>query len=70
MASNYSPLPRLGTASSTSIDAVVKEYKSGASFKGHYVNNKRVGHGTFVWPNGAKYVGEFADNLRQGKGLY
>ena len=44
------------------------DYKSGATFSGHLDGMKRVGNGTFLWPNGDRYAGEYADNQRHGKG--
>ena len=59
------PLPRLGTASTRSVE---KEYRSGANYRGQLQGNKRVGKGVFTWPSGAIYDGEFVDNLRHGTG--
>ena len=59
------PLPRLGTASTRSVE---KEYRSGANYRGQLQGNKRAGKGIFTWPNGAIYDGEFVDNLRHGTG--
>ena len=43
-------------------------YKSGATFTGHLDGMKRVGQGTFYWPNGDRYSGQYADNMRHGSG--
>lgn len=32
-------------------------FKSGATYEGEWVGNKRDGRGTQVWPDGAKYDG-------------
>lgn len=67
-------MERLNTASSFQgkgdPDLIKVQYKTGAQFQGKVVNHKRIGHGTFVWPNGSKYEGEFMDNLRHGKGKF
>ncbi|PVD19092.1 hypothetical protein C0Q70_21651 [Pomacea canaliculata] len=45
------------------------KYKSGANFSGHVQNYKKIGSGTFTWPDGSFYVGEYVDNYRHGNGL-
>lgn len=65
---------RLSTAASFKEDEVEDhqisvEYESGAKFEGTVINHKRVGKGTFVWPNGSKYEGDYADNQRHGIGI-
>lgn len=44
------------------------KYKSGANFSGHVQNYKKIGSGTFTWPDGSFYVGEYVDNYRHGNG--
>ncbi|XP_038049851.1 ankyrin repeat and MYND domain-containing protein 1-like isoform X2 [Patiria miniata] len=60
--------PRLKSAQRQDSNTDHHDYKSGASFSGHLDGMKRVGHGTFLWPNGDRYTGEYAENRRQGKG--
>ncbi|XP_022095242.1 ankyrin repeat and MYND domain-containing protein 1-like isoform X2 [Acanthaster planci] len=60
--------PRLKSAQRQDSNTNHHDYKSGATFSGHLDGMKRVGHGTFLWPNGDRYTGEYADNRRQGKG--
>lgn len=62
------PFPRLKTASTKDVEIYCKEYKSGATYQGPVENHRKVGRGTFIWPNGSKYEGEFLDNARHGKG--
>ena len=69
MSEVYSPMPRLGTASSKTITKeVLTEYKSGAVYKGQVRGTQRTGHGTFIWSNGSKYEGEYVNNVREGRG--
>lgn len=63
----FSPLPRLKTASKTEQQI---EYSTGAVYSGKVEGQKRIGSGTFYWPNGAKYEGEFLNNERQGQGNF
>ena len=37
-------------------------------YKGSFVDDKRVGFGTYVSPSGYEYDGEWKDNKRNGKG--
>ena len=49
-------------------DLIKVNYRTGAKFEGKVVDHKKIGHGTFIWPNGCKYEGDFSENLRHGKG--
>ena len=69
MATSSNGFLRLRSANCEKVE-IYKEYKSGASFKGLAANNKKVGKGTFTWPNGDKYEGEFVNNVRAGEGNY
>lgn len=48
----------------------VKGKMRNACYMGHYVNNKKNGQGTFMYPDGAKYEGSWKDDLRHGFGSY
>ncbi len=43
---------------------------SGAMFTGEYVDGKKHGTGTMVYPDGSKYVGQWASDKRHGHGVY
>lgn len=45
-------------------------YKSGSSYFGEWLNNKRNGKGVLTWKNGDKYSGDHVNNLRSGYGTY
>ena len=39
-------------------------------YQGQFVNDKREGHGTFVWADGRKYIGEWKAGKQHGVGTY
>lgn len=39
-------------------------------YEGEYREDKRHGHGKFVWANGKSYEGQWAEGRREGRGLY
>ena len=41
---------------------------AGDKYVGEYKDGKRVGQGTYTFPDGAKYVGEWRDDLKNGVG--
>lgn len=41
-----------------------KEGKSGDVFEGEFRNDKKCGHGEYVWANGDVYIGNFENDLR------
>jgi len=47
-----------------------KQYVTSTVYKGEFVNNKRHGFGTQVWPNGSKYEGDWAFDAREGRGEF
>lgn len=40
------------------------------TYEGDYVNGKKDGEGTFVWPDGSVYQGEWKNDMRHGEGTY
>lgn len=42
------------------------EFKSGATYEGEWLGNKRDGKGIQIWPDGAKYDGEWVNNKACG----
>uniref|UniRef100_A0A7M5WQX5 Uncharacterized protein n=2 Tax=Clytia hemisphaerica TaxID=252671 RepID=A0A7M5WQX5_9CNID len=55
--------------SSLTLDANVPVTKT-VKYIGHYEENKKTGHGIFIYPNGSRYEGEWKDNKRHGNGTY
>jgi hypothetical protein len=54
--------------------AGIQTYASGSTFKGNLTNNRRNGHGVFVWGAGTaragdRYEGDFRDGERHGRGV-
>lgn len=43
-------------------------FKTGKTYAGDWVNNKREGFGAQTWPSGNKYEGDWRANKRHGKG--
>ncbi len=52
------------------IDNGTLTYRSGASYKGKFVNNKFNGFGTLKFVNGDLYEGDFVNGMRTGKGKF
>ena len=44
------------------------EFKTGKTYTGDWVKNKREGFGSQTWPSGNKYEGDWSGNKRHGKG--
>lgn len=43
---------------------------SGQKYIGSFVDGKRSGDGTYIWPNGDKYIGQFKNNAPNGIGTF
>ena len=39
-------------------------------YTGNFVNDKREGHGTFIWADGRQYIGEWKAGKQHGIGTY
>jgi len=51
------------------------KWKSGSVYEGDFINNKRHGHGTYIYGEGTewrgdKYIGEYKDGKKNGHGTY
>ena len=45
-----------------------KTYKDGRVFKGKFKDNKRVGEGILLRPDGTKYIGQYKNDVQDGIG--
>lgn len=45
-------------------------FKTGAIYKGEWLNGKRHGYGVQTWPDGARYEGNWKDHKTQGIGKF
>ncbi len=43
---------------------------NGDKYTGGWVEDKKSGHGVFIWFTGDRYEGQYKDDMRNGKGIY
>lgn len=41
-----------------------------AEYTGEYLDGKKHGKGTMIYPDGSKYIGQWKEGYRHGHGLY
>ena len=46
----------------------VYTHANGATYNGHWVDDKQDGYGIETWPDGAKYEGFYKEGKKHGKG--
>ena len=47
-----------------------KIHSNGKKYIGEWIDNKRDGFGTNVWPDGSKYIGEWKEGKQNGVGTF
>ena len=47
----------------------VMDITSGKSYQGDWLDGKKHGHGTMIWPNGDRYEGDWVDDKAHGHGI-